>query len=140
MMHFVKTLACLRGWKSFLWGIVLAPSNSHVPNHHLLLKRYLFYFLFLHSLVHKVSVSRPLTVNLENINISVVVSFWKNCFFKNKLFRNHQNFDMDLTKLLTPDEVSKFDYNSERSTREKWNPPKIHFSGDLGFFFEENVS
>jgi hypothetical protein len=28
-------------------------------------------------------------------------------FFKNKLFRNHQKFDMDLTKLITPDEVSQ---------------------------------
>ncbi len=44
-----------------MWGIVLPPSTSHVPNHHLLLKIYLF-FLFLHSFLHKVSVSRPPTV------------------------------------------------------------------------------
>ncbi len=41
---------------------MLPPSNSHVPYHHLLLKRYLF-FLFLHSFLHRVSVSRPPTVN-----------------------------------------------------------------------------
>ncbi len=76
-------------------------------------------------------------INLENKNISLVVSFWKECFFKNKLFRNHQNLDMDLKKLITPDEVSKFDDISERSTGEKWNPPKIHISGDLEFFREK---
>ncbi len=35
-----KKLACLRGWNSYLWGTVLPPSTSHVPIHHLLLKRY----------------------------------------------------------------------------------------------------
>jgi hypothetical protein len=29
--------------------------------------------------------------------------------FKNKQDRNQQNYDVDLTKLITPDEVSRFD-------------------------------
>ncbi len=67
-----KKLACLRDWKSFLRGIVLPPSNGHVPNHHLLLKRYLFFYFYIlfytkfQFLGRRLYMHRALTIKSDN--------------------------------------------------------------------------